>query len=118
MQSQITEEDARQQIRAQVVMIGASDAINHLETCSHHAAFANVPTFAHLMRGRGCGGVKCFNPKENRLWLSTLGDDPKDRVQLMGMLFFATTKLPLKSTGWVVSDEVLDKHKTRLAPFM
>ena len=71
------------------------------------------------MRSRGCGGVKCFNPKENRLWSGkTLGDDPKDRVQLMGMLFFATTILPLKSTGWVVSDEVLDKHKTRLAPFM
>ena len=73
------------------------------------------------MRGRGCGGVRCFNLKENRLWSgTTMGDDPDDRVQLMGMLFFVTTTVPLKATGWVVNNKALDKHcdKTRLAPFM
>ena len=71
------------------------------------------------MRGRGCGGVKCFNLKHNRTWSGTThGDDLDDKVQLMGMLFFVTTTSPLKATGWVVNNEAKDKHKTRLAPFM
>ena len=117
-QTVITEADARQKLRARLVMIAPSDAINALEKSSHITAFANASKFPYLMRGRGCGGVKCFNLKENRTWSGkTLGDDPKDHVQLMGMLFFVTT-IPLKSTGWVVSDEALIKHKKRLAPFM
>ena len=63
VQSDITEEDARQQICPQVVMIGTSDQINHLEKLSHHETFAKALTFPHLMRSRGAGGLKCFNPK-------------------------------------------------------
>jgi hypothetical protein len=103
----------------QLVAIAPSDVINKLEKLSHNKAFEHDATFSYLMRGRGCGGVKCFNLKENRMWSGTThGDDPDDKVQLMGMLFFVTTTVPLKATGWVVNNEALDKHKTRLAPFM
>ena len=118
VQSYITEEDAREQIHPQIVMIGPSDQMNLMEKISHREAFSKASTFPYLMRSIGAGGLKCFNPKEDQSWSSARGDHHADRVQLMGMLFFATTKCPLKSTGWVVSDEAKDKHKNRLAVFM
>ena len=88
------------------------------EKASHRLAFKTPGSFLYMMRARGCGGLKSWNTKHNRYWSESKGDDKQHRTQMLGLMFFTTTKDSLASTGWVVNKQMADKHKKFLAALM
>jgi hypothetical protein len=89
-----------------------------VEKASHWKAFETPGSFLYMMRSRGAGGLRGWNTKHNRYWHKSKGDNKLDYSQMLGLMFFTTTKDSLASTGWVVNKQMADKHKKRLAALM
>jgi hypothetical protein len=117
-QEDIETEEALTKTHVEVAMISLSDNVNMMEKASHWKAFEIHASFLYMMRSRGAGGLKSWNTKHNHYWSKSEGDDQAHRHQMLGMLFFTTTKDYLKSTDWVVSKLIRDKHKECLAAVM
>ena len=117
-QENIKTANALAKTHVEVAMISLSDNVNMMEKASHWKVFESHASFLYMMRSRVAGCLKSWNTKHNRYWSKSEGDDEVLHHQMLGMMFFTTTKDSLKSTGWVVNKLIPDKHKKRLTAVM